>query len=62
MLELPEFLFWWLWICVGFGYIGIYRIFAVKEKVQTIRSQQISGLFGLIQGFILMAFLLQWVK
>ena len=62
MLELPQALFWYLWILIVCCFLGVYRVFATKPTVRSVRHRQFSGVFDLFVGFLLLALMLEWIK
>ena len=62
MIQLPEILFWYLWIIIALSFIGIYKVFATKPKTFSVRFQQFQGVVGLLIGFVLLAIMLGWIQ
>ena len=63
MIEgLPQGLFWYLWIVIGLNFISVYEIFVTKPQLRSVRSRQTRALMSLLIGFILLTFMMGWVR
>ena len=62
MIQLPEILFWYLWIIIVFSFMGVYKVFSTKPKTYSVRFQQFQGIVGFVIGFILLAIMMGWIQ